>query len=209
MSEKTRISRLQERQVDDRTEIHRILDEGFVCHVAYLVDGRPVVMPTLYARDGERLLLHGSNSSGLVRAVRRDSPLSVAVTHVDGLVIARSGFHSSANYRSVVAHGRGALLEGSDHDRALDLIVEFLIPGRTRDLRPPTGPERKQTSVIALPLDEVSAKARSGGPEDDPTDISSETWAGVIPIAMVTGDPIPDPVAASLGVPDYLNPYRR
>ena len=138
MSEKTRIRRLPERGVSDRDQINAILDEGFVCHAAYLTEGRPVIIPTLYARDDDRLLLHGSNVSGLVRAVRAGSPLSVAVTHVDGLVVARSGFHSSANYRSVVVHGRGRLLDGGEQSAALDVLVESLLPGRVEDLRAPS-----------------------------------------------------------------------
>ncbi len=141
MSEKTRIRRLSERGSTDREVINTILDEGFVCHAAYVIDERPVVIPTLYARANDNLLLHGSVSSGLVRAVRTESPLSVAVTHVDGLVVARSGFHSSANYRSVVIHGQGLLLEGIEHREALDVIVEALIPGRLSDIRPPTDAE--------------------------------------------------------------------
>lgn len=205
MSDKTRIGRLPERGLEDRAGIYAILDDGFVCHAAYLRDGSPVVIPTLYARDEGRLLLHGSNSSGLVRAVRNGSPLSIGVTHVDGIVIARSGFHSSANYRSVVAHGTGHLLAGEDHARALDLIVDWLIPGRVRDIRPPTRTELKQTSVIAVDLDEVSAKVRTGGPKDDPDDLTRDTWAGVVPISQVFGEPIPAPdLASGIGVPDYL-----
>src|SRR3990172_6271641 len=123
-ADKTTIRRLPELAVHDREQIHAILDEGFVCHVAYLDDDRPVVIPTLYARDGDRVLLHGSHASGLMQAVKRGSPLSIAVTLVDGLVVARSGFESSANYRSVVIHGTGRLLEGDEHVTALDVIVE-------------------------------------------------------------------------------------
>ena len=205
MSDETRIRRLPERAVEDRAGIYAILDDGFVCHAAYLRDGSPVVIPTLYARDADRLLLHGSNSSGLVRAVRSDSPLSVAVTHVDGIVVARSGFHSSANYRSVVAHGTGRLLTGEDHARALDLIVDWLIPGRMDDIRPPTQSELGQTSVIAVDLDQVSAKVRTGDPKDDQGDLASDTWAGVVPISQVFGEPITAPdLKPGIDVPDYV-----
>ena len=205
MSDKTRIRRLPERAVEDRAGIYTILDDGFVCHAAYLRDGFPVVIPTLYARDRDRLLLHGSNSSGLVRAVREGSPLSIAVTHIDGIVVARSGFHSSANYRSVVVHGIGQLLADDDHARALSLIVDWLIPGRAGDIRPPTRPELRQTSVIAVDLDQVSAKVRTGDPKDDPDDLASDTWAGVVPISQVFGEPIPAPdLAPGTDVPDYL-----
>lgn len=211
MSEnKTKIHRLAERGTTDRSRIDAILDEGMVCHLAYVVDDRPVVIPTLYARDGARLLLHGSTTSGMVRAVRRGSPLSVAITHIDGIVVARSGFHSSANYRSVVIHGYGRLLDGEEHSRALDVIVDALIPGRVADIRAPSDMERKQTAVIEIPLDEVSAKTREGGPHDDPDDLGSEVWAGIVPLSLVAGPPIPaDDVTPGVPVPDYLRPYRR
>lgn len=208
--DKTQIRRLPERGVADQREIHAILDEGFVCHAAYVTDGRPVVIPTLYVRDGDRLLLHGSNSMGLARAVRRGSPLSVAVTHIDGLVVARSAFNSSANYRSVVVHGEGRLLDRDEKARAFDVIVEGLIPGRLADLRPSTDSEIAQTSVIELRLDEVSAKARSGPPGDDPADLEERAWAGVIPMELVAGEAIPAPdLVAGIDLPDYLRPYRR
>jgi nitroimidazol reductase NimA-like FMN-containing flavoprotein (pyridoxamine 5'-phosphate oxidase superfamily) len=209
VSDKTQIRRLPERAVEDRAGIHAILDDGFLCHAAYLRDGRPVVIPTLYARDGDRLLLHGSNSSGLVRAVRGDLPISIGVTHIDGIVVARSGFHSSANYRSVVVHGMGRLLVRADHERALDLIVDWLIPGRVTDIRRPTPSELRQTSVIALDLDEVSAKVRIGDPKDDPDDLESDAWAGVVPISQVFGEPIPaGDLKPGIGVPDYLTRMR-
>ena len=205
MSEKTTIRRLPERAVADRDQINSILDDGFLCHIAYLREERPVVIPTLYARDGERLLLHGSNSSGFVRAVRDGSPLSIGVTHVDAIVAARSGFHSSANYRSVVVHGSGSILEGDDKTRALDLIVDWMIPGRVGDIRAPTEAETKQTSVVAVELDEISAKVRTGGPKDDPADLDSSTWAGIIPIVQTRGEPVAaGDLEPGISVPDYL-----
>ncbi len=209
-SDKTRIRRLPEREVVDRAAIDAILDEGFVCHVGYVTGGRPVVLPTLYARDGDRVYLHGSKGSGLTRAVVAGSPLSVAVTLVDGLVVARSGFHSSANYRSVVAHGKGTILDGEERRRALDLLVESLIPGRLADVRPPTAAELRQTATISLPLTEMSAKARSGGPIDDEADIGTGVWAGVLPLRLEAGRPIPsDDLEDDVPTPDYLLPYHR
>lgn len=210
MTEKTRIRRLPERGVEDRAQIDSILDEGFVCHAAYLVEGRPVVIPTLYVRDGDRLLMHGSNSMGLARAVRSGSPLSVAVTHVDGLVVARSAFHSSANYRSVVIHGVGRLLEQGEKETAFEIIIDKLIPGRLADLRASTESEIAQTSVIELDLDEVSAKVRTGGPIDEPEDLTTDVWAGVVPMQIVAGDPTPAAdLSPGIDVPDYLRPYLR
>lgn len=210
MSDKTRINRYADRAVEDRETINAILDEGFVCHAAYVIDGRPVVIPTLYVRDGERILLHGSNSMGLARAVRSGSALSVAVTHMDGLVAARSAFHSSANYRSVVAHGVGRLLDREEKKEAFDIVVDTLIPGRLADLRPSTDAEMAQSSIIELRLDEVSAKSRSGGPVDDPEDTNSGVWAGVIPMRVVAEEAISSPdLSPGIDLPDYLKPYRR
>ena len=210
MTDKTRIRRLPERAVDDRAVIHDILDESFVCHAAYVTEGRPVVVPTLYARDGERLLLHGSNSMGLAKAVRAGSPLSVAVTLLDGLVVARSAFNSSANYRSVVVHGYGRLLEGEEKRTALEVIIDRLIPGRLAEVRASTDAEIRQTSVIELGLEEVSAKVRSGGPDDDEADLDEPVWAGVVPFRLVAGEPVPDEILEpEITIPDYLRPYRR
>lgn len=210
MSDKTKIRRLPERSVADRDEIYSILDEGFVCHAAYVTEGRPVVIPTLYARDGDRLLLHGSNSMGLAKAVRSGSDLSVAVTHVDGLVVARSAFHSSANYRSVVIHGKGRLLDGDERRAALDAVIDKLIPGRLSDIRESTDTELGQTGVIELLLDEVSAKVRTGGPKDDPDDVVTDVWAGVVPLRLVAGEPEPaGDLRPGIDPPDYLRPYRR
>lgn len=210
MSEKTRIGRLPERAVFDRAEINAILDEGLVCHVAYLTDGRPVVIPTLYVRDADRILIHGSNSMGIAKAVRAGSPLSVAVTHIDGLVVARSAFNSSANYRSVVIHGRARLLADEEKKEAFDFIVDRLIPGRRGEIRPSTESEIRQTSIVELGLDEVSAKVRSGGPDDDPEDLQAEVWAGVVPMSTVSGEPVPDPgLRPGIKLPDYLRDFRR
>jgi len=210
MTDKTRIRRLPERAVSEQETIYSILDEGLVCHAAYVVDARPVVIPTLYVRDGERLLIHGSNSMGLARAVRSGSPLSVAVTLFDGLVVARSAFNSSANYRSVVVHGTARLLAEDEKFDAFDLIVEKLIPGRLADLRPSTSSEIAQTSVIELPLDETSAKVRSGGPEDDSNDLDQDVWAGVIPMELVPGEAVPaTDLRDGIDLPDYLRSYQR
>lgn len=209
-SDKTTIRRLPERSIEDRSEIDAVLDEGMVCHVGYLIEDRPVVIPTLYVRDGDRLLFHGSPASGLAQAVKRSSPVSVAVTHLDGVVVARSGFHSSANYRSVVAHGVARMLEGEEKEAALDLIVDGLIPGRTADIRNPTVKESRQTAVFELTLDEMSGKARTGGPKDEPEDIDSDVWAGVVPVSTQYGEPQASPdLKAGVDVPDYLSPYRR
>ncbi|MDF2729026.1 MAG: pyridoxamine 5-phosphate oxidase family protein [Acidimicrobiia bacterium] len=204
------IRRLPEKSVEDRAVIDAILDEGFVCHVAYLIDGRPVVIPTLYVRDGDSCLLHGSTASGIAAAARRGSPLSIAVTLVDGLVVARSGFESSVNYRSVVIHGHGTVLSGDAHARALDLMVEGLIPGRLADIRSPTDIELRKTTVVSVPLDTISAKVSAGPPEDDIADIGTGVWAGVVPMTTTYGDPEPSPdLEPNVEVPDYLTTLER
>ncbi|MEX1037424.1 MAG: pyridoxamine 5'-phosphate oxidase family protein [Acidimicrobiia bacterium] len=206
----TLIRRLPEKAVSDLDTIYQILDEGFVCHVAFLENGRPVVIPTLFARRENSIILHGSTAAGMTRAVRRGSPLSIAVTLVDGVVVARSGFNSSANYRSVVVHGHGRILQGQEHIDALDRTVEALIPGRLEELRRPTEIEIRQTATIEVPLDKVSAKVSSGPPEDDDEDMVADIWAGVIPLELVAGVPIPDPdLREGINLPDYLDPYRR
>lgn len=204
------IRRLPEKSVDDREVIDAILDEGFVCHVAYLIDNRPVVIPTLYVRDDDICLLHGSTASGIASAARRGSPLSIAVTLVDGLVVARSGFESSVNYRSVVIHGHGTVLSGDAHRRALDLMVEGLIPGRLADIRPPTDIEVRKTAVVAVPLDTISAKVSAGPPEDDIADLGTGVWAGVVPMTTTYGAPEQSPdLEPNVEVPDYLTTYER
>lgn len=209
-SDKTALRRHPERSVTEIAAIHAVLDEGFVCHVGYLNEDRPVVVPTLYARDADRILLHGSTSSGIVQAVRSGSPLSVAVTLIDGLVVARSAFQSSANYRSVVVHGYGTILEGEEHLKALDIIVEGLIPGRVADIRRHKDIETRQTATVAVPLTEMSTKTRTGPPSDDQKDLNSEVWAGVIPMNLVAGEPESAPdLKIGIPIPDYLNPYLR
>lgn len=210
MTEKTQLNRLPERAVTESENVYATLDEGMVCHASYVIEDRPVVIPTLYVRDEDRLLLHGSNTSGLAKAVRRGSPLSVAVTHLDALVVARTGFHSSANYRSVVVHGQGRLLTGDERTDAFDIIVEKLIPGRTADIRAANESEIKQTAVIELTLDEHSAKTRTGDPKDEPEDLDSDAWAGIVPVHVVYGDPEPAAdLRPGISTPEYLEPYKR
>ncbi|MGA7280862.1 MAG: pyridoxamine 5'-phosphate oxidase family protein [Acidimicrobiia bacterium] len=209
MSEKTRLHRHPELGSSDRSVIDEILDNGFVCHVAYLAGTRPVVIPTLYVRDGDRILVHGSPASGIMRAVKRGSPLSIGVTHVDGVVVARSGFQSSINYRSVVIHGIGRALDGPEHRSALDLIVEGLIPGRLADVRAPTPKELRKTSVIAVSLADASAKISDGPPEDETEDLGSGVWAGVVPVTIAYGSPVAAPdLEPGLETPGYLTRFR-
>lgn len=192
LTERTNVRRLRDRQVRDRAALTALLDDGLIAHVAVCRDGAPVVLPMAYAHDGDRLLLHGSTGAGLFRAAAHGTPVSVAVTHLDGLVFARSVFDSSMNYRSAVVFGTAHALEGAEKLAALKAITEHLMPGRWDEVRPPTRRELAATVVLAVPLDEVSVKVRSGGPsEGGSADGHGDGWAGVLPLSLHTGDPVP------------------
>jgi hypothetical protein len=204
-SKRTQVQRLPDRGKYDAETIHAILDAAFVCHVGFVVDGQPFVIPTNYARDGQKLYLHGSSASRMLRTLAGGIPVCVTVTHVDGVVMARSAFHHSVNYRSVVALGTAVPVEDRDEKmHALELFTNHVAAGRWSEVRTPTDQELKGTSVLALDLAEASAKIRTGGPKDDPEDYALPIWAGVVPMRVVAGDPLPDakltegiPVAAS------------
>lgn len=178
----------------DREVVNAILDAGLIAHVGFVHNSQPYVIPMSYVRDGERLLLHGSGGSRLMRTLATGAPACVTVTLVDGLVLARSVFHHSMNYRSVVALGSATKLEGAEQAAALEALVEGLIPGRSREARAPDRAELTATMILAFPLDEVSAKARTGPPADDPADLDLPIWAGTIPLALRAGpaEPAPD-----------------
>ncbi|NSC20444.1 pyridoxamine 5'-phosphate oxidase family protein [Streptomyces albus subsp. chlorinus] len=202
-------TRARDRFSYDRELVHAILDEGYLCHLAFVRDGAPVVLPTLYARVGERLYVHGSTGSRPLRDAGRAEPgmpVCVTVTHVDGLVLAKAAFHHSINYRSVVAHGLAHQV--TDHEErlaALDAIVEGVVPGRADDSRRANPKELAATAVVRLDLDEVSAKVRTGGPNDEPEDLELPYWSGVLPVSLVYGTPIPaEEPAADTPVPGYL-----
>lgn len=208
-SERTVPTRSRERASYDRELVHAILDEGYVCHLGFVRDGAPVVLPTLYGRIGDRLYVHGSTGSRPLRTARQSDPglaVCLTVTHVDGLVLARSAFHHSINYRSVVVHGiaREVVDEG-ERRTALDALVDHVVPGRSHDSRPADAKELAATAVIRLDLEEVSAKIRTGGPNDDPEDASLPHWAGVVPLVRGYGAPVPaDDLDPAVALPDYL-----
>ncbi len=190
---RTTVWRLAKRGVYDRAAVHAILDEGFICHVAFNVEGAPVVIPTGYGRSGEQLYLHGAAANRMLKTMAGGVEVSVAVTLVDGLVLARSAFHHSINYRSVVLFGTAQpISEPAEKNEALRCISDHITPGRWSEVRPPTDKELKATSVLALPLDEVSAKVRTGGPIDDEEDYSLPIWAGVLPLTLTPQTPVPD-----------------
>jgi len=202
---RTTVRRNPKRGVYDREVVNAILDAGLVAHVGFVHDGQPYVVPMSYARDGDRLLLHGSGGSRLMRALADGAPACVTVTLLDGLVLARSVFHHSMNYRSVVALGSATELEGAEKAAALEALVEGLVPGRSREARAPDRAELAATLILAFPLDEVSAKVRSGPPVDDPADLDLPAWAGTIPLALVVGAPQPAPdVPPGVPLPDSV-----
>ncbi|MFJ8924313.1 hypothetical protein B046DRAFT_00877 [Streptomyces sp. LamerLS-316] len=208
-TERTVPTRAKERASYDETTVHSILDAAYLCHLGFVRDGAPVVLPTLFGRIGRRLYVHGSTGSRPLRTARASDPglaVCLTVTHVDGLVLARSAFHHSMNYRSVVVHGIATTVTDPEERRlALDAIVDQVVPGRSKDSRPADAKELAATAVIRLDLDEVSAKIRTGGPNDDPADLSLPYWAGVVPVARAYAAPVPsDDLDPSVQVPDYL-----
>jgi uncharacterized protein len=210
-SARTTVKRLSERAAYDRAAADAILDEGLVCHVGLATDDGPVVIPMLYARDGDRLLLHGSAASRILRSASRGLDVCVTVTLLDGIVFARSAFHHSVNYRSVVVMGRATPVDDlADRRAALDRLIETVVPGRTADARPPNERELRATIVLSLPLEEFSVKARAGGPKEEDEDMGLPVWAGVVPVTQAYGAPIPDPeLAPSIPVPAYASGYDR
>jgi uncharacterized protein len=190
LTDRTRVGRLRERQVRDRSQLDAILDAGLVAHVAVCRGGVPLLLPVAYARDGDRLVLHGSTGAGLLRAVASGALVAVAVTHLDGVVYARTAFESSMNYRSVVVYGTATVLEGDEKFEAVRVLTEHLMPGRWDEVRPPTRQELAATLVLAVPLDEVSVKVRTGGPSDERPD-DPGAWAGVLPLGTRVGVPVP------------------
>lgn len=210
-SKKTAVKRLPNRGAYDRETIHAILDEAFICHVGFVVDGQPYVIPTGYARIGDDLYIHGSSASRMLRNLAKGVDVCVTVTLIDGLVLARSAFHHSMNYRSVVILGKAELVEDADEkNKALEAFTEHVIPGRWPEIRWPSELELKATSVLKLPIEEASAKVRTGDPKDDEEDYTMDVWAGVLPLGMDAGKAIADTrLASGIEVPDYVIMYRR
>src|SRR5215467_11199219 len=192
-TERTQVKRLPKRGKYDTETVYKILDEAFVCHVGFVAGVQPYVIPTNFARVGDKLYLHGSAASRMLRTLSQGIPVCVTVTLVDGLVLARSAFHHSVNYRSVVILGTAKLVDDpTEKMEALRLFTEHVMKGRWDEIRWPTEQEMKATTVLALPLLEVSAKVRTGGPVDDEQDYAMAVWAGVLPLPISTGTPLPD-----------------
>jgi hypothetical protein len=210
-TERTRVRRLADRGKYDAESVYGILDEAFICHIGFVVDGQPFVIPTGFARVNDTLYIHGSAASRMLRTLADGVQVCVTVTLVDGIVMARSGFHSSMNYRSVVILGRAKQVEGRDEKlAALAAFSEQVMPGRWKDLRETTDAELKGTLVLTLPLKEVSAKVRTGPPKDDEADYALPLWAGVLPLKLTAGMPIDDPrLPAGIEPPDCAKNYKR
>ncbi|MDX2193517.1 MAG: pyridoxamine 5'-phosphate oxidase family protein [Gemmatimonadales bacterium] len=205
-SERVRVRRLPDRGRYDRDTVHAILDAAVVCHIGYVVEGQPYVTPTTFWREDDHVYWHGSSASRMLRALEAGVPCCFTVTLFDGLVLARSGFHHSANYRAVMALGTArAVTDEAAKARALDAFVERLYPGRVAELRPPHPQEIKGTTVLGMSLAEASAKVRKGPPKDDEEDYDWPVWAGVVPVRLVAGAPEPDPrLRVAVPVPGYL-----
>jgi hypothetical protein len=190
---RTQVRRLPKRATYDKEQVHAILDEGYICHVGFAIDGQPFVIPTGYARFGDQLYIHGSSASRMLRSAGEGLAVCVTVTLVDGFVLARSVFHHSMNYRSVVVLGKARLVTDLKEKRAaLRCFTNHIVKGRWEEARQPNDQELKATSVLALPIEEVSAKVRTGPPIDDEEDYAMAIWAGVVPIRSQMGQPLPD-----------------
>jgi uncharacterized protein len=210
-TERTRVVREPQRGVYDRETIYEILDEGMVCHVGFTTDAQPFVIPTLYARVGDAIYFHGSAASRMLRGAAGGVPVCVTVTLTDGLVLARSIFNHSMNYRSVVALGKATLVEAAGEKvDALHAFTEKILPGRWKDARQPNEKELKATSILKLPLSEVSAKIRSGPVQDDEEDYALPVWAGIVPLQVQAGAPIRDERCdPAIPTPAYAADYKR
>ncbi|MFQ5775869.1 MAG: pyridoxamine 5'-phosphate oxidase family protein [Kiloniellaceae bacterium] len=207
---RTRLRRLRVRAHYDRKTVYEILDAGLMCHVGYVIDGQPYVTPTAYWREGDRVYWHGSSASKMLRRLEQGVPVCFTVALLDGLVLARSGFHSSIDYRSVMALGMAEKVEDEGRKlAALEAFVERLTPGRWAELRPATAQEIKATTVMTLHLEEVAAKVRTGPPADDEEDYALDVWAGVVPLRTVVDPPRDDPrLKPGIAAPDYLGAIR-
>lgn len=208
---RTRVVREADRGVYDREDMYCILDEGFLCHAGFVVDGQPFVIPTSYGRKDASLYIHGSAASRMLRQLKGGVPVCITVTLLDGLVLARSVFNHSMNYRSVVILGKATLVDDPEEKlSALRILSEHILPGRWNDSRQPNERELKATSVLRVPIEEFSAKVRIGPPIDDEEDYAFPTWAGVVPLEMAAGKPIDDArLLLGRAVPEYVRNYTR
>ncbi|MGB3714747.1 MAG: pyridoxamine 5'-phosphate oxidase family protein [Candidatus Promineifilaceae bacterium] len=208
---RNRVKRAPERGIYERKAIYKIVDEALYCHVGFVQDGQPFVIPSIHARDGDDLLLHGATSSRLIRHIQAGHEVCVAITFMDGLVLARSIYHHSMNYRSAVLFGKGRLLEGDEETlRALEVLSDHIMPGRWEDSRKPNYKELKATAVVSISIESASAKVRTGPPNDEDEDYDLPIWAGVLPIQQRFLDPENDPqLTQDIALPEYVRNYHR
>jgi nitroimidazol reductase NimA-like FMN-containing flavoprotein (pyridoxamine 5'-phosphate oxidase superfamily) len=206
---RSKVKRLHERGHYDRETVHAILDAGMIAHIAYVIEGQPYVTPTAYWRDGDVLYWHGSSASRMLRTQSAGIPVCLTVTHLDGLVLARSGFHHSINYRSVMAFGKAHKVEDiAEKEKHVNRFVERIYPGRNATMRGIDPQELKATTLLSMEIEEASAKIRTGPPKDDEPDYALDCWAGVIPIAQVIGAAVPDPLLkAGVAWPEHLRVF--
>ncbi len=212
MTKRTKLKRAVDRGSYDRDVVNAIIDEAYICHVGFAVDGQPYVVPTIHARVGDQLYLHGSAASRMLRTIRDEGvPVCVTISIVDALVMARSGMHHSMNYRSVMVLGQAVqVTDDAEKMTALEAVVEQVMKGRWDDTRGPNRSEMKQTMVLRLPITEASAKMRAGMPKDDEEDMDLPHWAGLVPLRIVPGTPIPDPLQpADRQIPGYMKDLNR
>lgn len=208
-TDRTRVRRLAARGEYDLDTVKRVLDAQQVCHVAYVVDGEPRIIPTLYMRLDEHVYLHGNRQAALLKHLAAGGFAALSAMSVDGVVVARSGFHCSMNYRSVVVFGHGEAVPDSDREAVLDAFVDALVPGHQAAVRAATPQELNATAVVRLPLTEASTKIRTGPPVDAESDLGADVWAGVLPLTTEVGAPEPSPdLAASVQMPDYIRNYQ-
>jgi nitroimidazol reductase NimA-like FMN-containing flavoprotein (pyridoxamine 5'-phosphate oxidase superfamily) len=208
---RTRVQRLPERAAYDRVTIYGILDEALICHVGFAVGDQPFVIPTIHARRGDSLLLHGAATSRMLTHIQASNPICVTVTLVDGLVVARGIFHNSMNYRSVVLFGCGRIIDDPEEKyRALHALTERIMPGRWDEARLPNRKELKATTIVEVPIESATAKLRTGPPKDDAEDYAMDVWAGVLPLTLRLLDPVDDPrLKSGVARPPYLKTYLR
>ncbi len=194
ITSRNKVKRVPERGQYDQETVYAILDDAFVCHISFVMDEQPFIIPTLYGREGNKIYIHGATTSRLLKHLDRGLPISLAVTHVDGIVLARSAFHHSANYRSVVVYGTARLMADDRKEHALYVISENVLKGRWDEVRRPNKKELKGTSILEIEIEQASAKIRTGGPKDEKTDYDLDVWAGVVPLAVESKTAVPDEV---------------
>ena len=211
ITEKTKVKRLPKRGIYDFESIVKILDDSFVCHIGFVIDDQPFVIPTCYGRKKDKIYFHGSVGSRMLRHLKTDSGICVTVTNVEGIVLARSAFHHSINYRSVVIFGKAdEITDPVEKTNALKIISEQILTGRWNDVRKPNEKELKQTSVFSIKLDEASAKVREGGPVDEDNDMGLNIWAGVLPLETVAKLPVKDKaLKKDISMPEYIKGYKK